>query len=244
LLIVRQNQFATFARLAQVFADEPNVRLIWDRRTRERRERSSSSSSERRRLDRRGEESATWARKDYLLLRVGEGVTGPDAAASLGTRERKANEHIDLDIEVAVGSDLAVLISGGEPVSRGALARRIHRESRGLDAPFTILSPQTLGRLSTPALDRRLAPNTTDPIAGTLLIEEIGDWSLSEQTALMEFLEMTSRRADTAIAARSTRLISGTDYWLLDLVATKQFREDLFYRLNVIHLVLPSGASR
>jgi DNA-binding NtrC family response regulator len=136
------------------------------------------------------------------------------------------------------------LISGGEPVSRSALARRIHRESRRVDAPFTILNPQTLARLSTPAVEGRAAQDTTDPLSGTFLIEEIGDWSLIEQAALMGFLEMTGRRADRPIEARSMRLISGTGYWLFDLVATKQFREDLFYRLNVIHLVLPSDASR
>jgi len=55
----------------------------------------------------------------------------------------------------------------------------------------------------------------------------------------MRFLEwMNGRGAMTG--SRSTRLISGTSHWLMDRVASKQFREDLFYRLNVIHLVLPT----
>jgi DNA-binding NtrC family response regulator len=101
-----------------------------------------------------------------------------------------------------------------------------------------------LATLSTRAGDPGTARDSADLISGTLLIEEIGDWSLSEQTALMQFLEMSRKRGATATDARPVRLISGTDYWLLDLVAAKQFRGDLFYRLNVIHLVLPSGASR
>jgi hypothetical protein len=73
LVIVRRNQFAKFALLAQAFADEPHVRLIWDRRLREqRRERASSNRADRRRQDRRSDPSKTWGLDDYLLLGVAE----------------------------------------------------------------------------------------------------------------------------------------------------------------------------
>jgi hypothetical protein len=83
LVIVRRNQFAKFARLAQTFADEPHVRLIWDRRLREqRRERASSNPEDRRRRDRRCDPSKTWGHRDYLLLGVAERV-------ELGTRRQR-----------------------------------------------------------------------------------------------------------------------------------------------------------
>jgi hypothetical protein len=75
LVIVRRNQFPKFALLAQAFADEPGVRLIWDRRLREqRRERASSNRADRRRRDRRCDPSKTWGLNDYLLLGVAESV--------------------------------------------------------------------------------------------------------------------------------------------------------------------------
>jgi hypothetical protein len=73
LVIVRRHQFAKFAVLAQAFAHEPHVRLIWDRRLREqRRERASSNRADRRRQDRRCDPSKTWALNDYLLLGMAE----------------------------------------------------------------------------------------------------------------------------------------------------------------------------
>ena len=75
LVIVRRNQFARFALLAQAFAAEPHVRLIWDRRLREqRRDNASSNRTDRRRRDRRCDQSKTWGLNDYLLLGVAESV--------------------------------------------------------------------------------------------------------------------------------------------------------------------------
>lgn len=69
IVIVRHNALATFGRLARTFADAPDVRLIWDRRLRNRRrEAPSAETGERRRSDRRRELSATWAASDYVVV--------------------------------------------------------------------------------------------------------------------------------------------------------------------------------
>jgi CRP/FNR family cyclic AMP-dependent transcriptional regulator len=95
LVIVRRHQFAKFALLAQAFADEPRVRLIWDRRLREqRRECGSANPEDRRRRDRRSDRSKTWGHDDHLLLGGAERV---DADA-------RVNEEFGLDIEVRVGT--------------------------------------------------------------------------------------------------------------------------------------------
>ena len=110
LVIVQRNQFPKFALLAQAFADEPSVRLIWDRRLSEqRRECAPSNSEDRRRRDRRCDRSKTWGDNDHLLLGVPERVesaaaqtatnASPDASTDAAAR---VSDEIGLDIEVAV----------------------------------------------------------------------------------------------------------------------------------------------
>src|ERR1700730_1834157 len=67
LVIVQRNQFPKFALLAQAFADEPSVRLIWDRRlSAQRRECAPSNSKERRRRERPCDRSKAWGDNDHL----------------------------------------------------------------------------------------------------------------------------------------------------------------------------------
>src|SRR5947207_2314830 len=121
LVIVRRNEFATFARLAQTFANEPNVRLVWDRRIRDRRQSSEAPAGERRRRDRRANPTTTWGPDDYLLLTIAQPEsTAPGDAGDPTTEQRTAiTEELRRDVEAAAASDLSVLISGGEPVTRG-----------------------------------------------------------------------------------------------------------------------------
>ena len=109
LVIVQRNQFPKFALLAQAFADEPSVRLIWDRRLSEqRRECASSNSEDRRRRDRRCDGSKTWGDNDHLLLGVPERVESAAQTATIALpdantdADARVNEEIGLDIEVAV----------------------------------------------------------------------------------------------------------------------------------------------
>jgi DNA-binding NtrC family response regulator len=75
------------------------------------------------------------------------------------------------------------------------------------------------------------------------LIEEVGDLSWDQQTGLLFYLE---RRAGVALAgaADDPRIIAASNYWLFDRIASTEFRPDLFYRLNLIHVVLPLSAVR
>jgi transcriptional regulator of acetoin/glycerol metabolism len=262
LVIVRRNQLAAFAMLAQAFADEPGVRLTWDRRVRERRKASTSlDPEERRRSDRRRAPSTTWGRTDYLLVNVTDaGTAGLEAIARPDVdrdEHIRACEDIRRDIDAAVGSDLTVLISGGDPVSRKSLAHEIHRRSSRSRLPLFVVERDAFieffrafdagvpfpGRIV--GGDTRHAPRAKSTEGGTLLIEEIADLSWEEQSELLLFVERTVQRNDLRPhGVRDARIISGTGHWLLDRVASKQFRADLFYRLNSIHLVLPSGSAR
>jgi len=242
LVIVRRNEFATFARLAQTFANEPNVRLVWDRRIRDRRQSAVPATGERRRRDRRANSTTTWGPDDYLLLTIAQPESpAPAEGAAQDSEQRSAiTDDFRRDLDAAAASDLSVLISGGESVARKTLAHRIHRQSCNGEGRFVIVDPDAFAEMFARAGDGSRASGTRALPPGTLLIEEVADWDLAQQTQLMRFLEWMNGRGGMT-GSRSTRLISGTSHWLMDRVASKQFREDLFYRLNVIHLVLPTA---
>ena len=96
--------------------------------------------------------------------------------------------------------------------------------------------------VSAPGIDSPHAAPTEWTTAGTILIEEVADLSWEQQSQLSRILESRTvqgwdHRANLSLDAR---IISGTSHQLLERVASNQFRADLFYRLNVIHIVLPA----
>ena len=245
LVIVRRSQFGTFALLAQAFADEPNVRLVWDRRVGERRRESDAPADvNRRRSDRRADPSLTWGTNDYLLLKMSDHKAAETARTrggqSAGEDQRLVRE-MACDLDAAALSDLSVLISGGDAISRKSLAHRIHRRSDRSARPFVIVDQRAFAELFVSGDPRE--PSQSAPLnGGTLLIEEIGDWSWEQQGELVQFLERLLLSGPNG--APEARLISGTNHWLLDRVGTREFRADLFYRLNAIHLVLPVSVAQ
>ena len=77
---------------------------------------------------------------------------------------------------------------------------------------------------------------------GTLFLDEIGEMSLRMQGLLLRVLETGEIQkvgAERVTTAENVRIIAATNRDLWDLIARGQFREDLFYRLNVIHLTIP-----
>ena len=248
LVIVRRDKFATFGLLAQAFASEPHVRLVWDRRIRERRHDSvSSDPTDRRRRDRRRTATTSWGSHDYMLVNITGSVTAdaaPAEAVAPAEIDRRArdSEEIRLDVEAAVRSNLTVLISGSEAVSRKSVAHRIHRHSSRHDRPLVVVDRDAFFDVSAPGIDSPDAAPTEWTNAGTILIEEVADLSSDQQSQLSRILESRTvqgwdHRANLSLDAR---IISGTSHQLLERVAAGQFRADLFYRLNVIHIVLPA----
>jgi transcriptional regulator with AAA-type ATPase domain len=265
LVIVRRSQFAAFGLLSQAFAGEADVRLIWDRRVENRRGQTSSpGGSERRSRDRRRDPSANWGDLDYMVItQRADGVTidvplQPVISARALTAVRTAGHDVRQDLEAAVQTDVNVLITGGDPVSREFLARRIHGRSHRHDRPFVVLdrraAAEMFGRPATQlpceCLESEADPCRVCPkhvsLGGTLLIEEVGDLSWDQQTELLFYLE---RRAVGAIGTKAgasgdPRIITASNYWLFDRIASTALRPDLFYRLNLIHVVFPLGTVR
>src|SRR5688572_21386500 len=82
---------------------------------------------------------------------------------------------------------------------------------------------------------------------GTIFMDEVGEMSLRMQATMLRFLETGEIQrvgSDRALPPLDVRVITATHRQLLDRVADKSFREDLYYRLNVIHIFVPALRDR
>ena len=151
-------------------------------------------------------------------------------------------------------SDGKVLITGESGVGKDLIARRIHSRSRRASHPFvpvncaglteSLLESELFGHVKgsfTGAYRDKLGKLQTAH-RGTIFLDEVGEMSLRMQAMLLRFLENGEIQAvgsDTRQATVDVRVIAATNRNLPDLIAAGQFREDLLYRLRVIHLEVP-----
>lgn len=155
-------------------------------------------------------------------------------------------------------TDSTVLISGDSGTGKELLARYIHAHSKRAQAPFIAIN---CGALSEELLANELFGHikgaytgATDNRAGlieaaqhgTLFLDEIGEMSLAMQVKLLRVIQEreVQRLGSTAPIAVDIRLITATHRNLPADVASGRFRQDLFFRLNVIGLHLPPLAAR
>jgi DNA-binding NtrC family response regulator len=168
--------------------------------------------------------------------------------ASAVVRELKA------EIERVARSDAKVLITGESGVGKEIVARAIGVSSVRANAPFvpvncagipeTLLESELFGHLKGSFTGAyRDKPGKLEMASnGTIFLDEIGEMTLRMQGLLLRFLETGEIQkvgAERIAAATNVRVIAATNRNLRDLITQGQFREDLFYRLNVIHLVVP-----
>jgi transcriptional regulator with PAS, ATPase and Fis domain len=156
--------------------------------------------------------------------------------------------------ERAGESTAKILITGESGVGKDLVARHIHHHSSRRRAAFiavncaglteTLLESELFGHVKgsfTGAYrDRRGKLQLAD--RGTLFLDEVGEMSLRMQALLLRFLENGEIQAvgsDESQARVNVRVVAATNRNLSDLVAAGQFREDLLYRLRVIHLHVP-----
>jgi DNA-binding NtrC family response regulator len=152
-------------------------------------------------------------------------------------------EHLDL----AARSDFNVLIAGVPAARNERVARLVHHLGRRNGAPFVAVG---CAALTEAQLDCRLftdsnatgAPRTALDHAqgGTLFLDSIGELTTRSQARLMRILD---RAAGPAVpdgsAALDVRIICSTALPLHDALRAGTFREDLYYRLNVLSLDVP-----
>jgi transcriptional regulator with GAF, ATPase, and Fis domain len=156
-------------------------------------------------------------------------------------------------VRKVAGSPSAVLLRGESGTGKELLARAIHESSAREEAPFVkvhcaALSPTLLeselfghvkGAFTGAVRDRPGRFELAD--GGTLFLDEIGDVSWEVQTKLLRVLqEMTFERVGSGEPVKvDVRVIAATHQNLERLIQEGRFREDLFYRLNVLPLKVP-----
>lgn len=164
-----------------------------------------------------------------------------------------AVEAIRSIVRRVADTDLAVLILGENGTGKEVVAQSIHYLSRRRDQPFIAVNcaaiPETLaeselfGHEKGAFTDAREArPGKFELAAGgTLFLDEIGDLSLGSQAKLLRVLEekVLVRVGGSTPLHTDARLLAATNQNLAELVREKRFREDLYFRLNVVTLELP-----
>ena len=154
---------------------------------------------------------------------------------------------------VVAESEAAVLIEGATGTGKDLLARVIHSASHRADMPLVnvncaalpdnLLESELFGYIkgAFTGADKNKPGRFQDADGGTIFLDEIGDLPLSLQAKLLQVLES---KEFYPLGSRTpvkvdVRIISASNRGLESLVKQKLFREDLFYRLNVIQIELP-----
>src|SRR5574341_1216509 len=161
-------------------------------------------------------------------------------------------------VEIVAESDVTVLLTGESGTGKELVARAVHHKSARANGPFVTLNcgalPENLfeselfgyekgaftGAMTTKVGRFELAD------AGTLLLDEVGELSLKSQVDFLRVLETKEfrRLGGTKLIKVDTRIIAATNRNLEEAVKQGDFREDLYYRLNVVPIRLPALRER
>jgi DNA-binding NtrC family response regulator len=155
-------------------------------------------------------------------------------------------------------SRATVLVTGESGTGKGELARAIHTLSPRAAAPFvslhcaavpeSLLESEMFGheKGSFTGADKRRIGRFEQANGGTLFLDEIGDISPLVQTRLLRVLQERAfeRVGGNETIAADVRVIAATNRDLPAAIAEGRFREDLYYRLNVVHLEMPALRAR
>ncbi len=161
-------------------------------------------------------------------------------------------------VNVVAATDATILIEGATGTGKDLLAGIIHSASRRADKPLVkvncsaipdnLLESEMFGyaKGAFTGADRDKPGRFNEADGGTIFLDEIGELPLALQAKLLrviedrEFYPLGSRRTEKV----DVRIISATNRNLERLVAKRQFREDLYYRLNVFRIELPDLKER
>jgi PAS domain S-box-containing protein len=183
------------------------------------------------------------------LLQQVEGVASSDRIVTQDPTLRRLLDRLP----TVAQSDSTILILGESGTGKGLLAKAIHRLSGRREGPLVTLScgalPEQLveselfgykaGAFTGATRDKpgRVAAAT----GGTLFLDEIGDLPLAAQVKLLRLLQerLYEPLGDVRTRTADVRIVAATNQDLARLVEENRFRQDLYYRINVIPLEMP-----
>jgi len=206
---------------------------------------------------------------DELESAIVDAIGAPDAAQSRAPEtvpelpagiiaDSPAMRHLVKTIAVVAPSDAAVLILGPSGAGKEVLAQLIHGWSPRAKRPIVVANcagmPESLieselfghvkGAFTGATENRSGLIRAAD--GGTLFLDEIGELPLHLQPKLLRALEtgqVTPVGSDKPVTV-DARLVAATNRDLRDAVTEGKFREDLYYRINVVELIVPPLAER
>jgi two-component system response regulator AtoC len=190
--------------------------------------------------------------KDRELKELREELRGVYSFGSMVTRSEKMRQVIR-HIQQVADTDLTVLIQGESGTGKELVARALHFNSHRREHPFIAVNCSALPEdlleselfgyekgAFTGAMRQRIG-KFEEARLGTIFLDEIGDVPMQVQTKLLRVLqEKTFSRIGSNDAVESdARVIAATNRNLEMMMQAGDFREDLFYRLNVFPITLP-----
>jgi Nif-specific regulatory protein len=193
----------------------------------------------------RARDDATAALRSRMRL---DGVIGHSAALAAALEQASAvaplNVHALLAGETGTGkSQLARVIHDNSPRARGPFI-----ELNCATIPAALFESELFGALAGAhsAASRRMAGKVEAAEGGTLFLDEIGEVPLDAQAKLLQLLQSKQYYAlgATSPTHADVRIIAATNLDLEKAVGERHFREDLFWRLNVVQIRLPSLTER
>lgn len=172
-------------------------------------------------------------------------------------RSRPVRELVEM-VETVAPTEATVLITGESGTGKELVARAIQSASLRKDKPFVTINCAALAenlleselfgheKGAFTGADRRREGRFVQADKGTLFLDEIGEMPLSLQAKLLRVLQQgeVQRVGSDEPLTVDVRVIAATNRVLADEVAAERFREDLFYRLNVIGLEVPPLRAR
>ncbi len=196
---------------------------------------------------------------DYLLKPFAAAVlvdmvnrylpTAPDEDTGMVAEDRRSRELLAVTNRVA-RTDATVMIAGESGTGKEVLAQHIHARSQRAKGPFVAINCAAIPENMLEAMlfgyekgaftgaYQAHAGKFEQAQGGTLLLDEISEMDLALQAKLLRVLQEreVERLGGRTVIALDVRVIATTNRNLRDEVAAGRFREDLFYRLNVLPL--------